>query len=142
VVLDLIAHTIQEKRTSQQFILLEGMCNHGKLMHDDDKFSLRLMDEFFRIEKKVGQVAGIIGLQFDSDKEYIDDHELVWEEFPEPEEKPAEPEKQYDEDGNEIVPEPAEDAEEGEKKEPAFKPEDYKWTVSDRKPMNLPTLYL
>ena len=29
-------------------------------------------------------------------------------------------------------------AEEEEQKKPAFKPEDYKWTVTDRKPKNLP----
>jgi len=32
--------------------------------------------------------------------------------------------------------------EEGEKKAPVFKPEDFQWTVSNRKPKNLPQLYL
>jgi hypothetical protein len=32
---------------------------------DDDKLELRYMDEFFRVEKLVGDVKAIIGLQFE-----------------------------------------------------------------------------
>ena len=106
--------------------------------------SLRLMDEFFRIEKKVGKIYGIIGLQFESDKEYVDERDIVYHEFPEPEqpaEPVAKPEGEGDEEGDQEPP-PAEEGEDGEQKEPAFKPEDYRWTVTERKPANLPTLFL
>ena len=139
IVLGLVNSTIQAKRTSQQFILLEGLCNYQKLVSDEDRFSNRLMDEFFRIEKKVGQVAGVIGLQFESDKEFID--EFDWEDFPEPdapEEALAKPEGEEGEEVENTSQPPNDD----EKKEPSFKPENYKWTKTNKKPMNLPTIYL
>lgn len=45
-------------------MLLEGLCNQEKLSNEDDKLELRYMDELFEIETKIGEVAGIIGLQF------------------------------------------------------------------------------
>ena len=89
------------------------------------------MDELFMIEKHIGEVQAIVGLQFNSEKEYIEDYEIQYEEFPEPEQVPV---KVKAEDEEEEQP----PAEEEEQKKPAFKPEDYKWTVTDRKPKNLP----
>jgi len=43
------------------------------------------MDELFMIEKQIGEVQAIIGLQFNSEKEYIEEYEIQYEEFPEPE---------------------------------------------------------
>lgn len=100
------------------------------------------MDEFFRIEKKVGVIEGVVGLQFESEKELVDQHELEWEKF----EKPPEPEvaeKPEPAEGEEEAEEaPPAEEEDGEKKEPEFKPEDFNWTVTDRKPINLPTLFM
>lgn len=42
VVMDLINHTIAEHRTSQKYIILEGLCNSSKLTNEADKFELRL----------------------------------------------------------------------------------------------------
>jgi len=131
IVVDLIKHTVQQVRRGQRFILLEGFCNSGKLIFDDDRFELRYMDELFMIEKHIGEVQAIVGLQFISEKEYIEDYEIQYEEFPEPEQVPV---KVKGEDEEEEQP----PAEEEEQKKPAFKPEEYKWTVTDRKPKNLP----
>ena len=106
---------------------------------DEDRLELRYMDELFATEKMIGEVVAIIGLQFNYDKEYIEEYEVEWEKFPEPEIPEEKPKPAEGEEGEEEVP-PAE--EEEEKKVPAWKPEDYAWTITDRKPKNLPQLFL
>jgi hypothetical protein len=67
------------------------MCNSTKLANEDDKLEVRFMDELFNIEQFVGEVAAIISLQFHSEREFISEDQIVYEEFPEPppvEEKP------------------------------------------------------
>jgi len=61
-VMQLLKETIAEKRTSQKFVLMEGLCNSQKLSALDDQLELRFMDELFQIEATVGEVAAIIGL--------------------------------------------------------------------------------
>jgi hypothetical protein len=61
-VIKLVKSTIADRRTQQRFILLEGFCNNSKLEHDEDKLSMRFMDEIFLIEKNIGTVQAIIGL--------------------------------------------------------------------------------
>lgn len=106
----------------------------------------RFMDELFAIESIIGEVKGIISMQSEAEPEILREEDIEYEVFPDPppvEEKP----KKYDEEGNEIVEEEApEENPDGEEdpdapKMPKFKPEDYKWTVSNRKPFNLPMLY-
>ena len=46
------------------------------------------MDELFQIERHIGEVQAVIGLQFNSEKEYIEEYEVQYEEFPEPEPVP------------------------------------------------------
>ena len=43
------------------------------------------MDEFFNIEKSIGEISAVIGLQFNYEKEYIEDGEIEYEVFPDPE---------------------------------------------------------
>ena len=85
----MISQTIAEKKTTQQFILLDGMMNNKILASEDDRLSCRYMDELFKIEKVIGEIAGVISLQSQvEDDRFTDD---AWEEFPEPppvEEKP------------------------------------------------------
>ena len=139
-VMQLLKETISDKRTNQKFVLLEGLCNYQKLSALDDQLELRFMDELFQIEATVGEVAAIIGLQFQEEPEFLSDDQIEYEKFPEP---AAEEAKQAPADGEEEAEEPpAEDAGEGEAKAPEFKKEDYQWTVSDRKAKNLPQLYL
>lgn len=78
LVIELIQHTIADVRTNQRFILLEGLCNASKLIREDDRLEMRLMDELFAIEKHIGEVQAIIGLQFNSEKEYVDDEDVEY----------------------------------------------------------------
>lgn len=91
------------------------------------------MDELFQMEKHIGEVQAVIGLQFNSEKEYIEDYEIEYEQFPEPEVVEVKKRGDGEEEEEQEQP-PAED----EVKKPAFKPEDYKWTITDRKSKNLP----
>ena len=42
------------------------------------------MDELFAIEAIIGEVAAIIGLQFEKEEEFIREDLIEWEKFPEP----------------------------------------------------------
>lgn len=53
-------------------------------MNPDDKYELRLMDEFFDIQKHIGEVAAVIGLQFSYEPEIIEEKELEFEKFEAP----------------------------------------------------------
>ena len=96
------------------------------------------MDELFTIEKNIGEIAGVIGLQFSVEKTvYVEEK---WEVFDEPvvEEKKA---KIIDEEGNEVdAPEPV-PAEGDEPKAPKFNPADFKWTVTNKNSKNLPQIF-
>ena len=60
--MELLKQTVSEKRSSERYVILEGLCNTGKLSNVDDKYELRLMDEYFDILLHIGEVAAIIGL--------------------------------------------------------------------------------
>lgn len=114
--------------------MLEGLCNSAKLTQEDDRLELRFMDEFFDIERNIGEVKAIIGLQFAHEPESEDDQKIEFEKFPEPEEAPVV--QKTNEEGEEAP------EEGGEKKAAAFRPELHAWTVTNRKPKNLPQLFL
>lgn len=122
----MLQFTISSKRTNQKYVILEGLCNNSKLSNDEDKLEIKSMDEFFDIEKNVGYVKAIIGLQFNFENETIDEKDLEYEKFEDQEEAPV----PKDEDGNPIAPP------EGQK--PPFRPRDYQWTMSNKQPRNLP----
>jgi len=133
LVMELLQQTIAERRTHQRFILLEGLCNSNKLADPAEQLTLRFMDEFFLIEKTLGEVTAIVSLTFNKEENHsADESKLKWEEFPEPEAAP-EKEKKFDEDGNLIEEEEAQEVPEGEEEEKVvkFKPEDYKWTITN-----------
>ena len=138
LVIDLIRSTIQEKRTNQKFVLLEGFCNSAKLEHESDKLEVRMMDEFFQIEKHLGEVRAVFGLQDELEEQAVDASKVALVEFPaeaEGEKKPVAPAE-----GDEA---PADGGEEGgEAKAPAFEPKDYQWTVTNKQARNLPQLFL
>ena len=103
------------------------------------------MDELFMIEKHIGEVQAIVGLQFMTEREYIEDNEVEYEVFAEPEVVEVKKRPAGGEDGEEGEPveeAPADGGEDGEKKVPKFKVEEYKWTVTDRRPKNLPQLFM
>lgn len=125
--------TIQEKRTNQKYVLLEGFCKASKLAKEEDKLEVRLMDELFAIDKHLGEVKAVIGLQdaqestVEKNVQYIDASSLKKEvkEAPKAEEGEEQP-----------------DGEGGEAKPPAFDVADYKWTITNKKPKNLPNLFI
>ena len=39
------------------------------------------MDEVFAIEKQIGEIQGVIGLQFNSEKESPNEDDIEWEKF-------------------------------------------------------------
>lgn len=137
LVMQLLKQTITEKTTNQKFVLIEGLCNSQKLEDIDDQLELRFMDEFFSIEAILGEVKAIIGFQFTEEQEYIREDEIEYEEFPE---EPVKEEKPKAGDGEDEEEQPPAEEEEGAKKE-VFKKEDFQWTISNRKPKNLPQLY-
>lgn len=99
-VMDLIQATIAERRTNQRFILLEGLCNSGKLNENDDKLSLRYMDELFLIEKQLAEVTAVASLTFEKEENtHGDEKQTKYEEFP-VSEKPEEGKKVLDGDGS------------------------------------------
>ena len=89
------------------------------------------------IEKHIGEVQAIVGLQFEAELEYTEENEIEYEIVPEPEIVVAK-KRQVGEDGEEIPDEQPPADEDGEKKKPTFKVEDWRWTVTDRRPKNLP----
>ena len=134
LVVTLLQQKIAEARTDQRFILLEGFCNSGKL---DKKQSLQLrnMDEFFAIERDIGEVVGVIGLQ----------NEKMPTTF-----QPESIEEKVEEEVKEVAPKTGDDEEDpaenqsaagDDKKVPSWKPTDYKWTVTNGKSKNLPQLF-
>lgn len=83
---NLVRTTIQKyRRPYQTTILLEGMSNSSRLHGSEDRLELRFMDELFMIEKHIGEVQGIVGLQYEPEKEYIDENEVEYEVFEQPE---------------------------------------------------------
>jgi len=140
-VIELLQHTIAlHRKPSQRFILIEGMCNALRLAGTEDRMELRLMDELFQIERHIGDVQAVIGLQFNSEKEYIDEDDVEYEVFEvqEPSKKEeAKPVAEGEEPPAEQPP-----AEEAAKPKNAFKPEDWKWTACNRKPKNLAQLFI
>lgn len=102
------------------------------------------MDELFQCEKHIGEVVAIIGLQYLYEKEYIEEQEIEYEVF-EPKEEPQKKQK-ADGDGDDDDDAAADDnaGDDGEEKVKKFDPRDndYKWTITDRKPKNLPQLYM
>ena len=85
LVMDMIRSTITEKRTNQRFVILEGLCNSHKLQQEEEKLELRNMDELWQIEKHIGDIKAIIGLQFAFEPDSIDAKDVEYEEFDEAE---------------------------------------------------------
>lgn len=145
LVMQMLQETIAERRTNQRFILVEGLCNSNKLADPAEQLTLRFMDEFFLIEKSLGEVTAIVSLTFNKEENFsADESKLKWEEFPEPEAPPEKVQK-FDEEGNPIEEEEAAEVPEGgeeEEKVVKFKPEEYKWTITNGEQKNLLTLFV
>ena len=119
LVYELVNKTIAEKRTTQKWVILEGLLNSQLLAAEDDKIEIREMDEFFALEHFVGAVSGIVSLQTAEQPVVVDPATIVYHEFPKPEsvaeEKVKKPAGEGEEEEAEEPP-PEEAAEEGEGK--------------------------
>lgn len=144
LVYQLVNKRIAEKRSTQKFVILEGLLNSQLLASEDDKIAIREMDEFFALEHHVGPVSGIISLQTEEDVVQVDPAAIVYHEFPKPEsvvEEKAKKPADGDEEGEAEEPAAEEGAEEGDG-QPKWNPEEYTWTVTNRKSKNLPQLFV
>ena len=97
------------------------------------------MDELFMVEKWLGEVHGVLYVSQSAEKDYIDESEVKYEKFPEP--QVVVTKKKEGVEGEEEEQEEQPPVEEEEKKKPKFKPEEYRWTVTDREAKTLPMLF-
>jgi hypothetical protein len=95
------------------------------------------MDEFFCIEGVLGEIKGIVGLQFEEEQYIQQEKDIIWEKFPEPEAKEDKPA----DDQNPDDPPPDVNPDDDEPKKEVFKKEDYNWTVTNGQSKNLPQLF-
>ena len=131
LVMEMLRSTIIEKRTNQKFVIVEGLCNSHKFQSDDERLELRNMDELWQIERHIGEIKAIIGLQFAYEPETIDAKDI--EKIAEGDVDAAHKRIQA------AMPPPGEDGGPAEVK-PAVKAQE--WTETDKKPKNLPQLFL
>lgn len=139
LVMEMIQSTVAERRTNQRFILIEGLCNSNKLANEEDQLTLRYMDEFFQIEKYLGEVTAVVSLTFNKE-EMPDESKIKLEEFPEEEVVVKEAKPAGEEGEEEEEQPPAAEEEEGEKVE-KFDPKKFTWTITNRESKNLLTLF-
>ena len=99
------------------------------------------MDEFFQLEQHVGQVQGLISLQFSEDSTVVDLSSIFYHEFPKPEPVSEQVKKPVGEGEDEEAAEepPAEDADDG---KPKWDPKNFKWTVTNRNSKNLAQIFV
>ena len=65
-----VYHIAQVRTPAHRYLIIEGLCSSPSLLkEEEDKLELRLMDELFAVEKIIGEVQGVIGLQFKVQKE-------------------------------------------------------------------------
>jgi len=132
----MLRSVITEKRTNQKFVILEGLCNSHKFQSEDERLELRNMDELWQIERHIGEIKAIIGLQFAYEPETIDskDVELVQAADVDAANKRIEATKPPAPEGEEGGEEAKKDG------KPSLK--DQEWTETNKKPKNLPQLFL
>lgn len=95
------------------------------------------MDEILEIERSIGEVIGVASLQYGGEEpSTINKEDIEWEVFPEI--VVVEKQKQFDDDGNEIIEEPPAPQDDEENKVPPFNPREFDWTITNKKPRNLP----
>jgi adenylate kinase family enzyme len=133
LVMQLLKETIAEKRTDEQFVLLEGLFNSAKLDDVDAALENRLMDEFQAIEREIGDVAAVVGLHDVEQPTALEPADIEWVRATEEEGAAEEQPKAGGEEGGEGEAGPP---------KPKFRAEAYDWSVSDRKPRNLPQVFL
>lgn len=142
LVMEMISQTVAERRTNQRFIMIEGLCNSGKLACEDAKLNLRFMDEFFQIEKCLGEVTAVVSLTFEKEAMHLEgDYEKEEFEVPEEAVKEVKPAGEGEDEEEPVEAAPDADGEEGEGKVEKFDPSKFTWTKSNKHSKNLLTLF-
>ena len=59
LVVELLKKTVAEKRGSQKFVLISGLCNNSILTEHTDKLETRNMDELLLVEREIGEIVGV-----------------------------------------------------------------------------------
>lgn len=129
--MQLLKETIAEKRTDEQFVLLEGLFNQHKLDDQDAALETRLMDEFQAVEREIGDVTAVVALHDVEQPAVVDEKDIEWVRATE-EEAPVEAPKADGEGEGEGAGPP----------KPQFRAEAYDWSITDRKPRTLPQVFL
>lgn len=112
--------------------------NSDKLSNAEERMQMRFMDEFFCVQRNIGQIAGCISMRNEKEEtEFTVDASMISE--AEQEEVKQEAPKAEGVEGEEAQAEEA--APEEEKKAPSWNPKDFKWTKTDRCARNLPQLF-
>lgn len=97
---------------------------------------LRTMDEFFAIQRCIGEVAGVVSLQNEAEPtEWTVSADMIEEAVVEEVKQPVAP---VEGEGEAAAEEAPADGDEEQKQAPKWKPEDYKWTKTEGKDKNLP----
>lgn len=140
-VIDLINCTISQKRTSQEYILLEGLCNNTKMEHEEDRLQNRNMDELFTISMCIGEIAGFASLVYKEENANPGCEEFEKFEEPVEEEVKEDVKPVGDDDAGEGEPVVDDKDKEEEEKKDTWDPKAFKWTVTNRKSKNMAQLY-
>lgn len=85
--MELLKYTVNKEQTSEKLILIEGLCNSEKLVNEDDQLEMRYMDELQAIEANIGDIAGVLGLQFALVHEKLPEDQVQLEVFDENDKK-------------------------------------------------------
>ena len=99
------------------------------------------MDEFFQMEQHIGKVQGLISLQFSEDKLVDDPSTIVYHQFEKPEPVVEQVKKPAEDGEEEEAAEEAPAEEGGDDGKPKWDPQDYTWTVTNRKSKNLAQIF-
>jgi hypothetical protein len=138
LIMQLLQQKVAETRTNQRFIMLEGLCNSAKLESKSESLQMRFMDEFFAIERCIGEVVGVIGLQ---NEKMATTFSADRTEEPCMEEVKVATAKPEGEGEGEEPPAAEEPAEGDEAKKPKWKATDYRWSVTNGQSKNLAQLF-
>ena len=142
LVYQLIIDKIAECRTNQRYVIINGLLNANLLRQEDDKLQIRVMDEFHQLEQYLGQINGIISLQYSEDPVVEDPAFVEYHKFPKEEPVEQKAKKAPGEGDEDEVPDEQPAPDEGEEAQPKWDPKDYTWTVTNRRQKNLANIFV
>ena len=144
LLIQLVRNIINKLRTTQKYVLIDGLLKSNKLKDDNEKLEFRAIDELLTIEKEVGETQTVIRLSHEPYEDVADDR--IAERIPVEEKVEEKKEEKKNEEGEEGEAEPEapppEEDEEGKPLKPKFNPLEFAWTNTEGKPRNLGQFFL